>query len=66
MITSLNKINVFKARGYSDVEIEEYFSRYDKDGDGVLELSEQNDFKEDLNNQSKELDKQMSEIKEAQ
>jgi hypothetical protein len=66
LITSLNKINVFKARGYSDVEIEEYFSRYDKDGDGVLELSEQNDFKEDLNNQSKELDKQMSEIKEAQ
>jgi hypothetical protein len=31
-----------------------------------LELSEQNDFKEDLSNQSKELDKQMSEIKEAQ
>jgi hypothetical protein len=31
-----------------------------------LELSEQNDFKEDLSNQSKELDKQMSEIKDAQ
>jgi hypothetical protein len=31
-----------------------------------LELSEQNDFKEDLSNQSQELDKQMSEIKDAQ
>ena len=56
----------FKARGYSDIEIEEYFSRYDKDGDGVLELSEQNNFKEDLNNQSQELDKQMEEIKDSQ
>jgi hypothetical protein len=55
-----------KGRGYSDIEIEEYFARYDADGDGVLGESEQQVFKDDLKKESEELDKQLENLKDSQ
>ena len=45
-----------KNRGYTDVEIENVFSRYDTDGDRVLHDSEQRRFKADLIAQENNLD----------
>jgi polycystin 2 len=51
-----------KARGYTDVEIENVFSRYDTDGDRVLRDSEQQRFKADLAAQENNLDMDIQNI----
>ncbi|CAF3336661.1 unnamed protein product [Rotaria socialis] len=52
-----------KARGYTDVEIENVFSRYDVDGDRVLRDSEQLHFKADLAALENNLEKDINNLK---
>ena len=52
----------WKARGYTDIEIETFFAQYDTDGDMVLNLNEQEKVKTDLKEQSDELDKEFKRI----
>ncbi|CAF4656456.1 unnamed protein product [Rotaria sp. Silwood1] len=51
-----------KARGYTDVEIENVFSRYDTDGDRVLRDNEQRRFKADLAAQENNLDMDIKDL----
>ncbi len=55
-----------KARGYTDVEIENVFARYDADGDRVLRDSEQRRFKADLAMQENNLDLDMQDLSKSQ
>ena len=55
-----------KARGYTDVEIENVFSRYDTDGDRVLRDSEQRRFKADLVAQENNLDMDYQDLNNSQ
>ncbi len=52
-----------KARGYTDIEIESVFARYDADGDRVLRDSEQRHFKADLAAQENNLDMDIKDLK---
>ena len=54
-----------KARGYTDVEIENVFSRYDTDGDRVLRDAEQRRFKADLAAQENNLDMDIKDLNES-
>lgn len=51
-----------KARGYTDVEIENVFSRYDSDGDRVLRDAEQKRFRADLADQENNLDMDIKDL----
>ncbi|CAF0954574.1 unnamed protein product [Adineta steineri] len=53
-----------KARGYTDTEIENVFTRYDVDGDGVLRIGEQDTFKNDLSAQENDLNKNIKGFKD--
>ncbi|UJR08879.1 hypothetical protein I4U23_013134 [Adineta vaga] len=55
-----------KARGYTDVEIENVFSRYDTDGDRVLRDAEQRRFHADLAAQENNLDMDIQDLNESQ
>ena len=48
-----------KIRGYTDVEIENVFSRYDTDGDRILRDAEQQQFQKDLLVEESILEKDM-------
>ena len=52
-----------KARGYTDVEIETVFARYDVDGDRVLRDSEQRNFRADLAAQENSLNMDIKDLK---
>ncbi len=52
-----------KARGYTDTEIENVFSRYDTDGDRILHVNEQRQFKSDLMAQENNLDMDIKGLK---
>lgn len=52
-----------KNRGYGDVEIEAFFSKYDTDGDRNLTAEEQKAMREDLKRDSDELDNEMKKYK---
>lgn len=54
-----------KARGYTDVEIENVFSRYDVDGDRVLRDDEQRRFKADLAAQENNLVMDIKDLNES-
>ncbi|CAF2744244.1 unnamed protein product [Rotaria sp. Silwood2] len=54
-----------KARGYTDVEIENVFSRYDTDGDRVLRDNEQRRFKADLAAQENNLDMDIKDLNDS-
>jgi len=51
-----------KARGYTDVEIENVFARYDSDGDRVLRDAEQRKFKADLAAQENNLEMDINDL----
>jgi hypothetical protein len=51
-----------KARGYTDVEIENVFSRYDTDGDRTLRDGEQLRFKADLAAQENNLEMDIKDL----
>jgi polycystin 2 len=53
-----------RGRGYSDVEIEAYFSQYDKDGDRVLGKAEQEKMRHDLAMEQTDLDSEIKRAKE--
>ncbi|CAF1188330.1 unnamed protein product [Adineta steineri] len=55
-----------KARGYTDVEIENVFARYDTDGDRVLRDAEQRRFKADLAAQENNLDMDIQDLNDSQ
>jgi polycystin 2 len=55
-----------KTRGYTDVEIENVFSRYDTDGDRVLGDAEQRRFKDDLAAQENNLEMDIQGLKASQ
>ncbi|CAF1030105.1 unnamed protein product, partial [Adineta ricciae] len=55
-----------KARGYTDIEIENVFSRYDTDGDRVLRDAEQRRFKADLTAQENNLDMDIQDLSDSQ
>ena len=54
-----------KARGYTDVEIENVFSRYDSDGDRVLRDAEQKRFRADLAAQENNLDMDIKDLNDS-
>ncbi|CAF1457657.1 unnamed protein product [Rotaria sordida] len=54
-----------KARGYTDVEIENVFSRYDTDGDRVLRDNEQRRFKADLAAQENNLEMDIKDLNDS-
>ncbi|CAF1031844.1 unnamed protein product [Adineta ricciae] len=54
-----------KARGYTDIEIENVFSRYDTDGDRVLRDAEQRRFKADLTAQENNLDMDIQDLNDS-
>lgn len=54
-----------KARGYTDVEIENVFSRYDSDGDRVLRDAEQRRFKSDLDAQENNLEMDIKDLNDS-
>jgi hypothetical protein len=55
-----------KARGYTDVEIENVFSRYDVDGDRTLRDGEQRRFKADLSKQGNNLEMDIKDLNQSQ
>jgi polycystin 2 len=55
-----------KARGYTDAEIETVFSRYDADGDRVLDDAERRRFRADLAAQENNLDMDIKDLNESQ
>ncbi len=54
--------NNLRSKGYSDVEIETLFAKYDLDGDRILNESEQLNMMRDLADQNEQLRKAMEEI----
>ena len=52
-----------KKRGYSDAEIEAYFSKYDTDGNRNLSHEEQLQMREDLKSQFSKIDHDMEKMK---
>ncbi len=53
-----------KAKGYAEAEIEAVFSKYDLDGDRVLDESEKVKMQADLEGQHKALDREYDELEE--
>lgn len=53
-----------RARGYGDIEIEAFFSKYDVDGDRNLTIEEQKAMRADLARDSAELDAEMAKYRE--
>ncbi len=53
-----------KARGFTDVEIENVFTRYDTDGDRVLRNTEQLRFQNDLAAQENDLNMNIKDLKD--
>lgn len=54
-----------KARGYTDVEIENVFARYDTDGDRVLRDAEQRRLKADLSAQENHLETDIKDLNDS-
>lgn len=57
--------NSLRAKGYTDVEIETLFSRYDLDGDHVLNEQEQKNMMKDLASQNEQLREAMEALEDA-
>lgn len=64
MIDYIEWRNSLRSKGYSDVEIETLFARYDLDGDRVLNQEEQLNMMKDLADQNEQLKQAMEALEE--
>jgi polycystin 2 len=55
-----------KKKGFSEVEIDAHFAKYDLDGNQMLSPEEQKQMSDDLKKQSKELDEDIDDMKQTE
>lgn len=65
-----NKLNYdeirteLKNKGYTDIEIQAFFAKYDTNGDGNLDNNEQSDILGEMSKQTMELEKEMERLRQ--